>query len=264
MRQFVYVLALLAFVTTPLLARADDTAKMTTAPVVAPSKTFSDADKAAIQQIIRDYMVKDHPEVLIEASKVLQEREETSAKTKSAEAIKTLQDKIYNDPGSPVGGNPKGDVTIVEFFDFQCGYCKLSEADVLRIMKEDKNVKFIYKDFPILGPLSVTASKAALAAAKQNAYIKMHDALMAKKEHLSEDMIYDIAKSAGLDVSKLKKDMADDSIAKQIELNTDLGRDVGVRGTPMFIINDSVYPGALQFEQLKKAVDEARAAPKKN
>jgi len=250
----------------PVSGYAADMTAAPTTPVAAPAaeapavKTFSDADRAAIEDIIKDYLVNKHPEVMMQAMRELQRRDQAEAETKSKQAVTTSKDKIFNDPNTPVGGNPKGDVTVVEFFDFQCGYCKMSEEGIQKLLKEDKNVKFLYKDFPILGPMSTVAAKAALASARQGKYVKFHDALMAKKEHLTEDMIYQIAKESGLDVEKLKKDMADDAIAKIVEANLKLGSDIGVRGTPMFVIGEQVYPGALQADQLKKAVDDAHAA----
>jgi protein-disulfide isomerase len=263
MRTLTLLLAAALFAL-PALSYAQDTpaasAPMTAAPA---AKTFSDSEKAAIEDIIRDYLTTKHPEVLMEAMKELQRRDQASAETKSKEAVTNYKDKIFNDADTPVGGNPKGDVVMVEFFDFQCGYCKMSEESIRKILKDDKGVKFLYKDFPILGPMSVTAAKAAFAAAKQGKYVKFHDALIDKKDHLSEDMIYQTAKDSGLDVEKLKKDMADDGIAKLIDANLKLGNDIGVRGTPMFIIGNQIYPGALQYDQMKKAVDDARAANKK-
>lgn len=227
------------------------------------SKTFSDSDRAAIESIIKDYLVTKHPEVLKEAFDELQHREQLAADAKNKEAVSQQNAKIYNDPDTPVGGNPKGDVSVVEFFDFQCGYCKMAEEGVEKLIKDDKGVKFIYKDYPILGPVSTIASKAALASVRQNKYIVFHDALMSKKEHLTEDTIYQTAKSVGIDVDKLKKDMADEVISKQVEAALKLGNDIGVRGTPMFIIGDQVFPGAIQYDQMKKAVEDARAAAKK-
>ena len=219
---------------------------------------FSDADRAEVESIIREFLVKKHPEVLKEAIDELQRREQSAAETKTEKSIDDHKDQIYHDAGTPVGGNAKGDVTVVEFFDFQCGYCKMAEEGIEKLLKEDKNVKFIYKDFPILGPVSTVASKAALASIRQNKYIPFHDAMMTKKEHLTEDMIYDIAHQVGLNVDKLKKDMADEAITKQLDANVKLGTDIGVRGTPMFIIGGQVFPGAIQYDALKKAVTEER------
>ena len=251
-----------AILTIPFLGYAQD---MTTAPGVAPmatGKTFSDADRAEIESIIKDYLTTKHPEVVMQAAQEMQKREHATAETKSKEAVGTSKDRIFNDADTPVGGNPKGDITMVEFFDYQCGYCKMSEESVEKLLKEDKGIKFIYKDFPILGPMSVTAARAALASVNQGKYIKFHDALMTKKDHLTEDLIYQTAKDAGLDVDMLKKDMAGDKISKIVDDNLKLGSDIGVRGTPMFIIGEQVYPGALPLEQMKKAIADARA-PKK-
>ncbi len=273
MRSTLFLTAALAFALVPALAHAEDApASLTPTGTSTPSataatpatKTFSDAEKTAIEDIIKTYITKEHPEILIEASQELQKRDDSTAKTKSAAAIKTNHDKIFSDAQTPVGGNPKGDITVVEFFDYQCVYCKMAEPDMEKILGEDKNIKFIYKDFPILGPVSTTAAKASLASARQNNYIKFHDALMSKKDHLTEDMIYQVAKDSGLDVDKLKKDMADDAIVKQVEANMQLGRDIGVRGTPMFIVGEDAYPGALQYDQLKKAIEAARVEAKKN
>jgi protein-disulfide isomerase len=226
--------------------------------------TFSDSQKSAIEEIVKTYLTKEHPEILMQAMQELQKRDQASAEAKTSDAIKSKHDKIFNDPATPVGGNPKGDVTIVEFFDDQCGYCKMSEPFLQKVVKEDKGVRFVYKDFPVLGPASSTAAKVSLAAFRQglNKYIALHDALLAKKEHLNDDMIYQTAKDVGLDVEKLKKDANDDATAKQVQANLDLGTDIGVRGTPLFIVGDKVFPGALQYDQLKKAIDDARAAKK--
>ncbi|MDR3423878.1 MAG: DsbA family protein [Alphaproteobacteria bacterium] len=225
---------------------------------------FTDAQRAAIESIVKDYLTNKNPEVVADALQTLQKREQDTAEAKSKDQVLTFKDKIFNDPASPVGGNPKGDVTVVEFYDYQCGYCKMSEEGVDRLLKDDKNVKFIYKEFPILGAASIEAAKASVASVKQGKFQIFHDALMNKKEHLTSDVIYQIAKESGLNVEKLKKDMAEKSVSDDINDSLKLGQDIGVRGTPMFIINDNVYPGALQYEQLKKAVDDTRAAAKKS
>ena len=237
-------------------------------PVVAEDKVaatpLTEGQKAAFAEFLDNYLVKEHPEVIMHAMQELQKRDQASAEQKTTESIKSNKAKIYDDAATPVGGNPKGDVTIVEFSDFQCGYCKMSEPFIEKILGEDKGIRFIYKDFPVLGPQSITAAKVALAVARQgnDKYVKMHDALLAKKEHLTDDMIYQAAKDAGADVEKAKKDANDDAMQKHIQANLDLGVEIGVRGTPMFIIGDKVYPGALQYEQLKKAIDDALAAKK--
>jgi protein-disulfide isomerase len=245
----------------PLAAHAEDKA--------ADAKDFSDAQKAAIEDVVKNYLTQKHPEIVMEAVQELQKRQQEVSQAKSEEAVTSQHDKIYNSATTPVGGNPKGDVTVVEFFDYQCPYCKMAHKVVQDLLKNDKNVKFIYEEYPILGPASTTAAKAALASVKQDKYIKYHDALMdapfSHNQRPADDdaLVYKTAKDVGLDVEKLKKDMAEASNDKMIEDNINLGKEVGVNGTPMFIIGDKVYPGALQADALKKAVDDARAAKKK-
>ncbi len=251
--------AALAVVLAPFAAHAEDAP----APAAAPH-VFSDAEKAAIKDVVREYLTKEHPEIMLEGIKELQERDQASAEAKSKEAITTLKDKIYGNKETPVGGNPKGDVTIVEFYDYQCGYCKMSQAALEKLMGEDKNIRFIYKEFPVLGAVSLEAAKASQAASLQgiDKFTKFHNALMDKKEHLNEDIIYKAAKDVGLNVEKLKKDAASEDVAKYIQSTLDLGGQIGVRGTPLFIVGESVYPGALQYEQFKEAVAKARADAK--
>ena len=224
---------------------------------------FTPAQRTEIENIIKDYLTDKNPDVLREGLQNLEARERDKADAKTKAAVADAKDRIYNDAKTPVGGNPKGDVTIVEFYDYNCGYCKMSEEGIQKLLKEDKNIRFIYKDFPILGAPSGEAAKASLASIKQGKFQAFHDALMTKKDHLSSDGIMQTAKDVGLDVEKLKKDMADQAIVDQINVNLKLGQDIGVQGTPMFIIGDNIYPGVLQPEQLKKAVSDARSAGKK-
>lgn len=253
MRNVAILTALLLTTASPVLA-AD------TKPAAAP---FSAEQKKAIEGIIKDYLTKTNPEVVMQAIQELQGKERAAAETKSKEGIKAAADGLYKNPNHPVGGNPKGDVTIVEFFDYQCGYCKMAEESTHKLLGEDKNIKYIYVNYPILSPASKEAAKAALAANKQGKYPEFHSALMKLKDKLSTELIMETAKSVGLDTDKLKKDMADAEIEKIISANMELGNKVGVRGTPMFIINDTPYPGAMQYEQLKETVENARKAAKK-
>lgn len=242
---------MLGFLPTLTLAAASETPALT------------EAQKAAVESVIHDYLTKKNPEIIIEAAKQAQMRMEKESSERDAEAIGKNQDKLLNDPNSPVGGNPKGDVSVVEFFDYQCGYCKLAQPFVARLVNEDKNVRVIYKEFGILGPVSIEASKAALASVAQGKYLKFHEALMTTQDHLSSDSIYQIAKSVGLDVERLKKDMASDKVKKLFDDNQELAREIGARGTPTFVIDSKLYPGAVPYEQLKKLVADARANKKK-
>jgi protein-disulfide isomerase len=272
MRFPLLLIAALLFSLAPAAGYAADTPAATPAtastPAVTP-KPLSDAERAAIEQVIQEYLTKKHPEVVMDAVQELQRRETAITQAQTKEAVTTNHDKIYNDPNSPVGGNPKGDVTVVEFFDYQCPYCKGMTASIEKLLKEDKQVKFIYKDFPILGEASVTAAKAALASVKQDKYIAFNEALMkapfshGRAPADDEVLVFKTAKDVGLDVDKLKKDMQSDENAKIVQANLDLAAALGVRGTPMFVINDQIFPGAMEYDQLKKAVDDARAAKAK-
>jgi len=241
-------------------------ADLTPAPqtALAATASFTDTQRTEIENIIKEYLTTKHPEVMAEGLQTLQKRDQESAEAKSKAEISSAKDRVFNDPTSPFAGNPKGNVTVVEFYDYQCGYCKMSEDAIEKLIKEDKNVKFIFKDFPILGPASAEAAKASLASVKQGKFQAFHDTLMGKKDHLTSDMIYQVAKEVGLNVDQLKKDMTDASVTDALNGNLKLGQDIGARGTPMFIINDNVFPGALQYDQLKQAVSDARAADKKS
>jgi len=221
---------------------------------------FTDSQKAAIEELVRNLLIKKEPEIIMKAAQEIQNRQEAEASVKNQQAVAVNREKLLNDPNSPVGGNLKGAVTIVEFIDYQCGYCKLSYEAVEKLLSENKDVKIIYKEFPILGPASVQAAKASLASARQGKFHKFHKALMPVKEHLSDEVIFKTAKEAGLNVDKLKKDMADPAIEKMIKESLELGNEVGAHGTPTFIIGETVHPGMMQYEELKKAVEEARQA----
>ncbi len=257
-RGFTIVMVLSTILMLPSMSRAADQTS------VSVQHSFSDSQRGEIEQIIKEYLSKKNPEVLVEAMKELQQREQSTAEAKTKDAVSQFHDKIMNDPETPTSGNPKGDITIVEFYDYQCGYCKMTEEAVRKVMHEDKNIRLVYKNYPILGQVSVIASRAALASVRQNKFVAFHEALMDKKEHLTEPMIYDVAKSVGIDVEKLKKDMNDDKVSKAIDDNMKLGNDVGVRGTPMFVINDQIYPGAMQYDQMKSAVKDVRAKEQKS
>ncbi|ABS64886.1 DSBA oxidoreductase [Parvibaculum lavamentivorans DS-1] len=218
---------------------------------------FEGKDRQAIEEIVREYLIE-NPEVLIEAMRVLEQREQNAALASRREAIEKRHADIYNDPGDFVAGNPKGDVTIVEFFDYRCGYCKQSFKPLMDFVKADGNIRLILKEFPILGPASLEASKAAIAAKKQNRYLEMHRALYEHKGQLDSEAIFGIATSLGLDTAKLRKDMEDPEIAKMVSRHYDLAEALGVDGTPAFIVGGELYPGAADKERLTEIVKTAR------
>jgi len=215
------------------------------------------ADKAAMGRIVREYILA-NPEVLVEAMQELERKQEAERSNVAGKAIKTYEGELYRDAESPVGGNPNGNVTIVEFNDYQCPYCKRAYTTVTAVTKADGNVKIIYKDLPILGEASKIAALAALAARNQNKHGEMHAALMTNNARLDRAKILEIAASVGLDVAKLETDMQDPKLQRLIDRNMAVASALGVRGTPAFVIGQHFVPGAIDAEALRQLIAQAR------
>lgn len=224
---------------------------------VVTGKTSTSSDTAAIGSIIRDYILT-NPEVLVEAMQELEKKQEIQRDSVAEKAIRTYESELLRDGDSPIAGNPNGDVTIVEFLDYQCGYCKRVHSVVKSVVAADGKVKIIYKDLPILGEASRIAAYAALAAARQNKYLALHSALMEFRGQLDRARVLDAAASAGIDVHQLEKDMEAPEIKQIIERNLALASALGVRGTPAFIIGKQLVPGAVDADALKKLIADAR------
>ena len=177
---------------------------------------------------------------------------------KQGDAIAKYHKQIFDDSNSYVAGNPNGDVTIVEFFDYNCGFCKRTFAPLMNTLKEDGNIRLILKEFPILGPTSVTATRATMAAKKQGKYFELHRALYLHKGSLDEASILDLARAIGIDTAKLSRDMNDPEIQKTIDRDEKLASALGITGTPTFIIGGTPHAGALTEAELKAAIKAAR------
>ncbi|NQU59952.1 MAG: DsbA family protein [Rhodospirillales bacterium] len=227
----------------------------------APAKVLSPVEKQAIEDVVRSFIIN-NPEVVIEAIQNLRDREQRLARDKATANLVKYQKELFNDPATPVGANPKGDVTIVEFFDYRCGYCKRVFPDVMKVLNEDKNVRYVFKEFPILGPESVTATRAALAAwiVDQNKYMSFHRAMMSAKGGLPESRVLKIAADIGFDVKALKKAMQDPRIDGMIERNYALAKALDINGTPAFIVGDQIVRGAIDLGSLKSLIAQARGS----
>jgi protein-disulfide isomerase len=210
-----------------------------------------------IEKIVREYLLA-HPEVVTEALQEAERREHDAQRKRAAEAIRTHLAELTQDPGSPVAGNPQGRVTIVEFFDYQCGYCKRQELELKTLLQGDADIRLVYKDLPILGPASVFAARAALAAQKQGKHEALHAALMAASQKLTDQEVLRIAAQLGLDTAKLEKDMTDPSVSQALDRNFQLQRALNIQGTPALIIGTELIPGAASVESLKALVARAR------
>jgi protein-disulfide isomerase len=227
----------------------------------ATADEFSPGQKRAIESIVHDYLLK-NPEIMIEVMDELQTKQKAASRQKQSDALTKYAKEIYEDPTAFVAGNPNGDVTIVEFFDYNCGYCKHAFAPLMKLLKDDGNIRLILKEFPILGPSSVTATHATMAAKKQGKYFEMYQALYKHKGGLDKDIIMAVARSVGLDTNRLERDMNNPAIEATIKRNEDLASALDINGTPAFIIGKELYPGALdagQFESAVKAAREARS-----
>ena len=226
------------------------------APLAAEEPSTAETER--VQRIVRDYL-QQHPEVIIEAIKSYQDKRAAAEAGKARQTISALQDELLRDPASPVGANPAGDVSIVEFFDYRCPYCKAVAPDLDKALAQDGKVKLVYKEFPILGPVSVTASKAALAAQMQGKYVPFHQKLISYKGNLDDATIYKLAEDVGLDLAKLKADMTKPEIQAIIDKNTKLADKLNVQGTPGFIVGQELIPGAASVDELTAAIKRARA-----
>jgi len=215
------------------------------------------AQREAIEQIIHDYLIN-NPEVFIEALRGAEDRLNRDADAKAKQTLGDRRHEVFDDPGTPVGGNPQGDVAIVEFFDYRCPYCKQVEPALQTLVSEDRQLRFIYKEMPVLGPSSVVAARAALAAQRQGKYEAFHTAMMLTKGQISDETVYRVAGSIGLNVERLQNDMAAPEIDRALKANLALADALGIHGTPGFIIGDHIAPGALDLDALKNMVDDAR------
>lgn len=224
----------------------------------AEDSSFTESQKTALDQLIRDYIMR-HPEVIMESIQAMQEREKLAQERQQAARVVQLKEAIERDPGDPVMGNPDGDVTVVEFFDYQCSYCKRMLGPMMNLVRDDPNVRIVMKEFPILGPASLVAARASLAAGMQGQYEAFHMALMQVRGKLSEPAIFQTALELGLDTQKLRSDMESPEVMAQIQKARDLGQALSVRGTPAFVIGGKIIPGAFSESQLRDLVAQARA-----
>jgi protein-disulfide isomerase len=233
---------------------------VSTAPAVqsAEQSAVAGLDKAALDRAIRDYILG-HPEIIGEALEKLRENQRLAAEAEARKALAGLRATVFQDASSPIGGNPQGDVVLVEFFDYRCGVCKTVFPFVEDLLREDGQIKFVYKEWPILGPASVYASRAALASHFQGKYQVFHDALMQAKGDLTQARVVQIAGQVGVDVERLVGDMNKPEIDKIIRRNYQLAQDLRIDGTPTFILGDKIVKGGRSLEDMKSLVAEARA-----
>lgn len=219
------------------------------------------AEREKIERIVREYILK-NPSIIREATVALAAQEEKEKSERAAENMKTYKKDIFYAASSPVSGNARGDLSIAVFLDYNCGYCRKSVPELNEILKKDPSIRVVYKEFPILGPQSLAAAKAALAANLQGKYVEFHNALFEAGE-IDDAAIKSTAEKLGLNYAKLQKDMESKSVAEEIEKNYRLANSLEINGTPAYIVGSKLLPGAVDAEGLKRIIQAERQSARK-
>jgi protein-disulfide isomerase len=231
------------------------------APQAVSAQSFSDAQRGDIEKIVRDYLLK-HPEVLEEAMNELSKRQAAAEAEKHQATIVKNADAIFNSPRGVTIGNKDGDVTFVEFFDYNCGYCKRAMGDMLELMKSDPKLKVVLKEFPVLSQGSVEAAQVAVAVRMQDPtgkkYLDFHQKLLTGRGAADKARALAAAKEAGLDMAKLEKDLGSPEVKATLEENLKLADSLGMNGTPSYVIGKQVVIGAVGVETLREKISTAR------
>jgi protein-disulfide isomerase len=227
-------------------------AALATSPVSAQNLTPEDVKKLALEAIL------ENPQIVMDAVEILREREAAETALGAEQALVQFRETLDNDPNAPVLGNPDGDVTLVEFFDYNCPYCRRAGVAVHALIDADPNLRVVYREWPILGPESVVATRASLASRNQGKYEEMHWALMGLEGRINENAVMRVASGLGMDLDRLKADMQLPEIDQHIATSMEISRGLGFNGTPSFVIGDATVPGFVEQEDLAKLVEQAR------
>lgn len=227
----------------------------------ARAQTFSASQRGEIERIIKDYLVA-HPEVLQEAISELEKRQSAAELEKQVAGVKQNKEVLFNSTHQVTLGNPRGDVTMVEFFDYNCGYCKKAMGDMLTLLKTDPNLKVVLKEYPVLGPGSLEAAQVAVAVRMQDKtgkkYLDFHQRLLGSHGPADKARALAAAKEVGFDMARLEKDMGSDEVRETLKENMKVADAIGLNGTPSYIIGSDVVIGAQGYDALKEKVDAAR------
>jgi protein-disulfide isomerase len=233
-------------------------------PPAAAAQGLTEAQRAEVVEVLRRALRED-PSILRDAVAAMQEAEDRDRSAAGRAAIVAQADALFADAAAPTRGNPRGDVTIVEFFDARCGFCKQMHPALEALLRRDGNVRVVMKDLPVLGPNSMLAARALLASHRQGRYAALQDALLTLRGEPTEAVLQDVARRIGLDWARLRREMDDPAIARRIEANTRLAQSLGIQGTPALVIAGpagpaaaTLVPGAVDLAQLERLVAEAR------
>jgi protein-disulfide isomerase len=227
----------------------------------AHAQNFSEPQRTEIEKIIKDYLLA-HPEVLQEAMSELEKKQQVAEAEKARSAVKNHSEALFNSPRQVVLGNPQGDVTFVEFFDYNCGYCKRALSDMVELMNKDPKLKVVLKEFPVLGPGSVEAAQVAVAVRMQDKtgkkYFDFHQKLLGGRGQVDKAKALAAAKDAGLDMARIEKDMKSEEVSKTLEESMKLAEALGLNGTPSYVIGNDVVIGAVGLAALNQKIQAAR------
>jgi protein-disulfide isomerase len=229
--------------------------------LVLPFAAFANEpmDEGRVKELVLE-AIRENPEIVMEAVAILEQKQAAEAELARVNVLETERDRIERDPNAPVLGNPDGDVTVVEFFDYNCPYCRRAMPEVQGLLDADPNVRLVYREWPILGEGSVFAARAALASRKQGKYEEFHWAMMGMNGRAEEASVLRIAAEVGLDVEQLKRDMNGPEIQEHIDTSMELSKSLGFNGTPSFVIGEELVPGLIQKDQMIELVEAARAS----
>ncbi len=243
--------------TSSLRLAACAAALLAVTPAAFAEGSFNDAQKKELGEIVRQYLLE-NPEVLLDVSKALEAKQQQMEQQQRAQVLQSNADQIFRSPNDFVAGNPKGDVTVVEFFDYNCGWCKKGFPEVVNLIEKDKNLRVVLKEFPIFGGDSDYAAMAAIAARKQGKYWELHQAMFSHESKITKQVVDELAAKHGLDMEKLKADMKDPSVAQELAATHALAQSLAISGTPAFIVDDKVSPGYLPADALASMIGEVR------
>lgn len=226
----------------------------------ARADSFTAEQKKDLDAMFKEYIMN-NPQVIMDSVQAYQMKEQERLQKSAEDNLKDYKDKLTS-VDLPFAGNPDGDVVIVEFFDFNCGYCKKAYGDIMDLLEQDKNIKVIFMDMPILSDKSQVMAKMAMAAHKQGKYFEAHKALMSYRGTQNEENFLNALKDAGIDIDKLKEDRNSPDIELALDKHLKIANDLNIRGTPGFIVGDQLHPGYIGLDGLKQAIAETREAAK--
>lgn len=225
--------------------------------IPAAADGLTEGERQEVRDLVREYIL-DNPEIIAEAVGVLRTRQAAEEKAAAQAAIQANQKALLRDEDDPVMGNPEGDVTVVEFFDYQCGYCKRVFTPLMDTVSADGNVRLVMKEFPILGPASVLAARWSMAAERQGHYDAFHSAMMQHRGDITEEVVRAYAAQVGMDVEQAARDANSDAVETALRDTMTLAASLGISGTPAFVVGDQLLPGAVDRGTLTEAIAKAR------